>query len=147
MSDYAFGVYLIQQWADVAGTDKQAAVIGFKAAYGEDAIKGLGSVFNSQHLNVTAARAEMRKLLDNGSSPEHPTLADLNSVILNVAGTPPSWGTVVSDAVKETGSQLAAGASIAFTGLKWVTVLAGIGLAVYVGFQSGFFRGLAKNSK
>lgn len=144
MSDYAFGVYLIQVWAGISGADPQQAVSDFKSKNSSDAITALGNVFNTQHLSIDSAKAQFQKLIDDGAG-DIPTLADLNAAILAVAGTPPSSWSIVKDALAETGKQIEAGASIAFTGLKWLTVLAGIGLAVYIGWESGAFRAMAKN--
>lgn len=144
MSDYAYGVYLIQVWAGISGADPQKAVVDFKSKNSSDAITALGNVFNTQHLSIDSAKSQFQKLIDDGAG-DIPTLADLNAAILAVAGTPPSTWSVVKDALAETGQQLEAGASIAFTGLKWVTALAAVGLVVYLGIQSGAFRAMAKN--
>ena len=140
MTDYAYGVYILQSWASVGGGDAATVTQNFLAKYGKDAISAIGNVFNTQQLNVVSVKSEFQKLLDAGSDINSPSESDINQAILNVAGTPPSFGKIVEQGVGDTVKQAETVGAAALTGLKWVAVVAVVAGLVFVAYELGWLR-------
>lgn len=148
MDNYSFGVYLLQLWADAAGTDRPTLVAYYKGKYGQDAITSLGQA--GQSIHVDSYESEVKKLISQGSSPDQPTQADLNQALLDLGSQPVSITSAVIGGVEDAATQAASAAgtvaSYTLSTLKYVAIIAAVGLVVYVAVQAGVFRRVAARS-
>lgn len=131
--NYDDGIYVLQIYARAHEIDAPTVIQNYKRTYGENEIRALGVMFQGVSGGVLRD-----KLLDLDGS-VNPKRVDLQDALIQSGGNV-SLVKAIKEGVAETASQAA---SVATSGLKWVLILGGLGLAAYLAVQFGVFKKIA----
>ncbi len=137
MSDYQYGVYILQVYAGTSDLSKSGVLESFKLRYGGNAsVEALGKI--SRGLSVMAVQKEFKKISQKEGIDV--SRASLNEAILKIGGKSPSSVKLVAEGIASAGSEIASGIGEAVSFGKWLIPLALIGGIIYLGIQTGYFK-------
>lgn len=137
MSDYQYGLYILQLYAGSGELSKAAVLESYKLRYGGNAaVEALGKI--SRGLSVIAVQKKFKQIADKEKIDV--SRASLNAAILEVGGKAPSSVKLVAEGIAAAGSEISGGIGQALSFGKWLIPLALIGGIIYLGIQTGYFK-------
>lgn len=141
MSSYSDGLYVLTTWAaagDVSGATVRANYLN---KYGQAAVESLGK--RVPGINFGSLKDAFRDAIDSGASKESPSLADINTPLLTVAGETPSAVDLISGVASDVGAKVTEIGADVFSFTKILIVVAGILGVAYILHETGALRKLS----
>src|SRR3989304_1028205 len=115
------GIYVLQVYADQAGLDKPAFVQHYLSRYGDQFVANLGT--SSQGVSWGDVKPEFRELAQSLDDPSSVSQAALATVLLKVGGQVSFVDALITGGTASVEQAKTLTVS-AFSGLKWMAVLA-----------------------
>lgn len=142
-SDYDYGIFALQYYADAAKVSRQQLVADFLKRYSRDDVSYLGKL--SKMLKTDIVRDEMRKFVRDAPIPSlgFPTRAEISGILLKAGARQPSKLEIVGAGVAETASDFA---DFGIGGLKTLAVVGVLALVAYVAIQAGALKYVFKKA-
>lgn len=90
-------------------------------------------------VNFSTLKSQFQKILNGYNLTQYasPSMADINQALLNAGATLPPAATLVAQGVSDAVSEAA---SVGFSTLKYVAIIAVVGVGVYIAWQAGLLK-------
>lgn len=122
---YNKGLYVLTVWATAADVSAATVRTNFVNRYGKAEVESLG--VKQQGLNYAKMADVFQDLQDDGASLENPTMADINTALLTLGGTPPSTIEILGDVGADLWGKINFGAGLfLFGAAAWFLFASGV---------------------